>query len=140
MFLPFLRCLADGQAKHTSVLQAAIEESLNISEEDRQEMIPSGQSSKVANRVGWTRTHLNKAGLVEQVTRGHYRITPEGMALLGSPLAQAFGSSATACGPGCDFDLRFLRKYKYPPEGCEQAIALVLKQAEALADDWSAGE
>lgn len=85
MFLPFLQCLADGQAKHTSVLQAAIEESLNISDEDRQEMIPSGQSSKVANRVGWTRTHLNKAGLVEQVTRGHYRITPEGMALLASP-------------------------------------------------------
>ncbi len=30
---------------------------------------------------------------------------------------------------------RLLRKYKYPPEGCEEAIALVLKQAEALADD-----
>ena len=32
---------------------------------------------------------------------------------------------------------QLLRKYKYPPEGCEEAIALVLKQAEALADDWS---
>jgi len=85
MFLPFLQCLADGQAKHTSVVQEAIERSLLISEEDRQEMIPSGQSSKVANRVGWTRTHLNKAGLVEQVTRGHYRITPAGLALVASP-------------------------------------------------------
>jgi hypothetical protein len=27
------------------------------------------------------------------------------------------------------------RKYKYPPEGCEEAIALVLQQVEALADD-----
>ena len=34
---------------------------------------------------------------------------------------------------------QLLRKYKYPPEGCEEAIALVLKQAEALADDWSTG-
>jgi type I restriction enzyme, R subunit len=33
---------------------------------------------------------------------------------------------------------QLLRKYKYPPEGCEEALALVLKQAEALADDWTA--
>ena len=32
---------------------------------------------------------------------------------------------------------QLLRKYKYPPEGQEDAIALVLKQAEALADDWT---
>jgi type I restriction enzyme R subunit len=33
---------------------------------------------------------------------------------------------------------RLLRNYKYPPEGLEAAIALVLGQAQALADDWSA--
>jgi type I restriction enzyme R subunit len=32
---------------------------------------------------------------------------------------------------------RLLRKYKYPPEGQEEAVALVLQQAEALADAWS---
>jgi type I restriction enzyme R subunit len=32
---------------------------------------------------------------------------------------------------------RLLRKYKYPPEGQEEAITLVLQQAEALADAWS---
>ena len=32
---------------------------------------------------------------------------------------------------------RLLRKYKYPPEGQEEATAMVLKQAEALADSWS---
>jgi type I restriction enzyme R subunit len=31
---------------------------------------------------------------------------------------------------------QLLRKYKYPPAGCEEAIGLVLKQAEA--DDWTA--
>jgi type I restriction enzyme R subunit len=34
---------------------------------------------------------------------------------------------------------RLLRKYKYPPEGQEAVTVLVLKQAEALADSWSAG-
>jgi len=33
---------------------------------------------------------------------------------------------------------RLLRKYKYPPEGQEAAITLVLQQAEALADSLSA--
>lgn len=32
---------------------------------------------------------------------------------------------------------RQLRKYKYPPEGQEEAVALVLEQAEALADGWT---
>jgi len=32
---------------------------------------------------------------------------------------------------------QLLRKYKYPSEGQEDAIALVLKQAEALAEDWT---
>ena len=32
---------------------------------------------------------------------------------------------------------RLLRKYKYPPGGQEAAVAMVLKQAEALAEAWS---
>jgi len=32
---------------------------------------------------------------------------------------------------------QLLRKYKYPPEGYEDAISLVLQQAEALAEEWS---
>ncbi|MBW7895187.1 MAG: type I restriction endonuclease subunit R [Opitutaceae bacterium] len=34
---------------------------------------------------------------------------------------------------------RLLKKYKYPPEGQEEAVTLVLQQAEALADEWSGG-
>ncbi len=32
---------------------------------------------------------------------------------------------------------RLLKKFKYPPEGQEAAVARVLEQAEALAEDWS---
>lgn len=31
---------------------------------------------------------------------------------------------------------QLLKKYKYPPEGQEDAIGLVLKQAEVLAEGW----
>lgn len=33
---------------------------------------------------------------------------------------------------------RLLRKYKYPPEGQDAAVTVVLRQAEALADAWTA--
>ena len=32
---------------------------------------------------------------------------------------------------------RLLRKYKYPPEGQDEAVVRVIEQAEALADSWS---
>lgn len=35
---------------------------------------------------------------------------------------------------------RLLRKYKYPPDEQKEAIELVMKQAEALAEYWSTGE
>jgi type I restriction enzyme, R subunit len=32
---------------------------------------------------------------------------------------------------------RLLRRYKYPPEGQDQAVVRVLEQAQELADKWS---
>lgn len=32
---------------------------------------------------------------------------------------------------------RILRKYKYPPDQAEEAIQLVLQQAEALGEEWA---
>jgi restriction system protein len=85
MFIHFLKCLEDGETRHTSVIREFVSEEMNLSDEDREEMIPSGQSTRLANRVGWARTHLRKAGLIEQIKRGHYRITDAGKELLVSP-------------------------------------------------------
>ena len=35
---------------------------------------------------------------------------------------------------------RLLKKYKYPPDGQEDAGALVIRQAEVLAEEWGGGE
>lgn len=35
---------------------------------------------------------------------------------------------------------RILKKYGYPPDKQEKAIALVMKQAENLADEWAAAK
>jgi restriction system protein len=85
MFLPFLQLLSDGKARHTSDVQKHIISALNISEQDQQEMVASQQSTKLANRVGWARTHLKKAGLIEAETRGVYKLTEAGKKLVASP-------------------------------------------------------
>ena len=54
--------------------------------------IPSGQSTIFENRVGWARTYLKKAGLIEAVLRGQYRITQRGLDVLKSKPSKIDGA------------------------------------------------
>lgn len=86
MFLPFLQCLADGTTRHVSEIREYVANHLKLSLEDCEELIPSGQATKLANRVGWARTHLSKAGLIERAGDwGIYRITDAGRAIVNNP-------------------------------------------------------
>jgi restriction system protein len=85
MFLPFLKALSDGETRHHSEIRDTPVAVMKISEQDQEEMIPSGQSTRLANRVGWARTHLGKAGLIELKGGGNYQITEAGLKLSQSP-------------------------------------------------------
>ena len=82
--LPLLRCLADG-AEHT--LRDA-EESLaghfGLTPAERAELLPSGQQGIFKNRIGWARTYLKKAALVDSPKRAVFRITERGLKTLAS--------------------------------------------------------
>jgi len=85
MFLPWLRLLADGQAHRLAEVATHVATYFDLSDEDKSELIPSGQSSKLSNRVGWARTHLKNAGLIEPVESGVYRITQAGRDVVTNP-------------------------------------------------------
>jgi restriction system protein len=51
----------------------------NLSEEEKAETLPSGNQSVLDNRVGWARTYLSKAGLLEVTRRAHFVITERGI-------------------------------------------------------------
>jgi restriction system protein len=55
---------------------------MNLTEEDLLEKLPSGRQTKYINRVSWAITYLKKAGLIESVTRGTFRITEDGINVL----------------------------------------------------------
>lgn len=83
-FLPLLEFVGDKK-EHT--IQEAIEyliSEFNITKEERNELLPSGTQPVFSNRVGWARTYLKKASLVEVKKRGHFNITDEGLKVLKS--------------------------------------------------------
>lgn len=55
---------------------------LDLSEEERNELLPSGTMTTIKSRVGWTGTYLRKAGLLESKKRNYSHITEEGLKVL----------------------------------------------------------
>jgi len=82
--LPLLQLASDGQehSVHEYVDKLAIH--FNLSEQDINEMLPSGKQTTFYNRVGWARTYLAKSGLLEMPRRSYYRITERGRQVLKS--------------------------------------------------------
>ena len=82
LMLPLLRIAADG-AEHrfrSVVEQLAVE--FQLTDDERKEMLPSGTAPSFDNRVGWARTYLKQAGLLNSVKRGYFQITDKGRELL----------------------------------------------------------
>ena len=76
--LPLLEVLADGQLWTMSQVTNGISDRFELSDEERQTMLPSGQQTYVSNRVAWAKTYLKHAGLLANPSRGKVRITEAG--------------------------------------------------------------
>lgn len=82
MYRAFLDCLADGQTHKSKEVKNAVADAFSVSEEERAQLLPSGRQAIFDNRIGWTRTYLKKAGLVQSPSRGIYTITAVGRQVL----------------------------------------------------------
>lgn len=82
IMLPLLKFASD---KKEHSIREAIEYLANVfklNEQERKELLPSGQQYVFDNRVGWARTYLKKAGLLESTQRGFFKITDLGLDVL----------------------------------------------------------
>lgn len=82
IMLPLLQLLSD---KREYVLKDAVSilgKKFKLTDDELSELLPSGQSLLFANRVGWARTYLKKAGLLAAPKRGVLRITDRGLKTL----------------------------------------------------------
>ena len=80
--LPFLRFLSDNKEHSLREAEEALGETFNLSAVERAELLPSGQQGIFKNRIGWARTYLKKACLVEAPKRGVFKITDRGLKIL----------------------------------------------------------
>ena len=80
--LPLLQLLKDGQEHSIRDIYEILADQSQLTEEDRQQQLPSGQQKTYMNRIGWAKTHLKKASLLDSPKRGKCVITDRGLELL----------------------------------------------------------
>jgi restriction system protein len=80
--LPLLQLLEDKQEHSLRQIIDSLINQFNVTQEEQHELLPSGKQAIFDNRVGWARTHLKKAGLIESTRRGFFRITDRGLQVL----------------------------------------------------------
>lgn len=82
LMLPLLKVAGDGQEHALSEVIESLAAQFNLTPDERNQLLPSGRQPIFENRVGWARTYLKKAGLLETTARGKFRITPRGLQIL----------------------------------------------------------
>lgn len=79
---PVLVALSDGVTRSTRETKEAVIASLDLTEQEKAEVLPSGNQLTVDNRVGWAISYLVAAGAVERPSRARLRISQAGRELL----------------------------------------------------------
>lgn len=80
--LPLLKLVADGREYKFNDLVETLGDQFGLTEEEKNELLPSGQTFLFGNRVGWARTYLKKAGLLDSPRRAMVVITDRGKSVL----------------------------------------------------------
>lgn len=80
---PTLAVHQDRKPHTAADLRDRLAAEMQISDEDRAVMLPSGGQPVFANRVAWAVTHLAQAGLLARPARGVTQLTERGTAVLG---------------------------------------------------------
>lgn len=84
MYHSFLQSLSDGEEHPYSDVKKKVIEDFKLTDTELAELMPSGKQPVFSNRIGWCRTYLKKAGLIESPTKAHFMITKSGREVLKS--------------------------------------------------------
>ncbi|MER8803066.1 restriction endonuclease [Mesorhizobium sp. M0998] len=85
LMLPVLRLAAEGEKRVVDVVDRIADE-FELTQEEREEMLPSGRQRVLHNRIHWAKFYMSKAGLITSPRRGRFIATSAGRELLaGNP-------------------------------------------------------
>jgi restriction system protein len=78
LMLPVLKVAGDDQEHRLSDVVNQLARDFGLTEEEQHQILRSGKQATFANRVGWAKTYLVQAGLLEATRRAHFKITDRG--------------------------------------------------------------
>lgn len=78
LMLPLLKLVSDGQEHKYRDLIESLAIEFQVTDEERKELLASGNQAIFDNRVGWAKTYLKKAGLLDSPKRATFIITDLG--------------------------------------------------------------
>lgn len=87
LMLPVLNVAAEGETRVPAAAQVIVDR-LGLSEDEREEMLPSGKQRLLHNRVHWAKFYMTKAGLIESPKRGVFVASSAGRELLATKPAR----------------------------------------------------
>lgn len=82
IMLPLLRNASDGKEHTSAEAREFLAKDFALSEEDKNQLLPSGRQSRFANRCAWATHYLQQAGLLRAPRRGAHQITDRGRDVL----------------------------------------------------------
>ncbi len=82
VMLPLVEALADGKERTIRELTNLLADQFRLTQEEREEVVPSGQKTRFYSRVSWANFGLKQAGLIQAPARGRVRITDLGKSVL----------------------------------------------------------
>lgn len=80
--LPLLRAISNGQEHETASIIRAVSDEMGLSKKDQEEVYPNRKIRKTYVNVGWAKTNLKYAGLLEGTGGGRVKITQKGLSVL----------------------------------------------------------
>lgn len=84
---PVLESCAHGEVRIGDVVDR-LAERFELTDEERNQLLPSGKQTRFSNRVHWAKSYLKQAGLVKATKRAHFAITDRGREALADAGAQ----------------------------------------------------
>ena len=117
LMLPLLRFASDNAEHTTREAVDFLAGQFHLTQEERSQLLASGQQAVFNNRIGWANSYLKKAGLLVSPRRGVLRLTPRGAQVLAEQPAR--------------IDVKYLEKF---------AEFLVFRDASRTAKSIDAAE
>lgn len=83
LMLPVLRSCAQGEMITSDVIDALAVE-FQLTQEEKDQLLPSGKQTTFSNRIHWAKGYLKQAGLLRYPARSHFVLTEDGRKVLSS--------------------------------------------------------